>query len=100
MRPPSVLVQEFWNLPNMLTLGRILLIPIFVWFTYGASPLYSLLAAVVFTVAAITDVIDGYLARRWRLVTVVGKFMAPLRDELLVMAAMVRSVLRVGRLLR
>src|SRR6266852_178566 len=93
MRPPSVLVQEFWNLPNMLTLGRILLIPIFVWFTYDATPLYSLLAAVVFTVAAITDVIDGYLARRWNLVTVVGKFMDPLADKLIVMAAMVVIVL-------
>src|SRR5713226_5740132 len=93
MRPPSVLVQEFWNLPNMLTLGRILLIPIFVWFTYDATPLYSLLAAVVFTVAAITDVIDGYLARRWNLVTVVGKFMDPLADKLIVMAAMVIVVL-------
>src|SRR5258708_6240542 len=97
MRPPSVLVQEFWNLPNMLTLGRILLIPIFVWFTYDATPLYSLLAAVVFTVAAITDVIDGYLARRWNLVTVVGKFMDPLADKLIVMAAMVMMV-RLGRL--
>ena len=86
MRPPSVLVQEFWNLPNMLTLGRILLIPIFVWFTYDATPLYSFLAAVVFTVASITDVIDGYLARRWNLVTVVGKFMDPLADKLIVMA--------------
>src|SRR5260221_13253188 len=92
MRPPSVLVQEFWNWPNMLTLGRILLIPTFVWFTYAATPLYSFLAAVVFAVAAITDVIDGYLARRWNLVTVVGKFMDPLADKLIVMAAMVMMV--------
>src|SRR5215471_16618445 len=97
MRPPSVLVQEFWNLPNMLTLGRILLIPIFVWFTYESTPMYSFLAAVVFTVASITDVIDGYLARRWNLVTVVGKFMDPLADKLIVMAAMVMMV-RLGRL--
>src|SRR5215468_6091125 len=97
LREPSVLVQEFWNLPNMLTLGRILLIPIFVWFTYESTPMYSFLAAVVFTVASITDVIDGYLARRWNLVTVVGKFMDPLADKLIVMAAMVMMV-RLGRL--
>ena len=89
MGPPSVLVQEFWNLPNMLTLGRIVLIPIFVWLTYDDTPLYSFLAAVVFTVASITDVIDGYLARRWNLVTVVGKFMDPLADKLIVMASLV-----------
>ncbi len=81
----------------MLTLGRIALIPIFVWFTYDASPLYSFGAAALFTLAAVTDVIDGYLARRWNLVTVVGKFLDPLADKLIVMAAMVMMV-RLGRL--
>ncbi len=97
LRRPSVLLKEFWNLPNMLTLGRILVIPLFVWFTYDADPLYSFLAAVVFTLAAVTDVVDGYLARTWNLVTVVGKFMDPLADKLIVMAAMVMMV-RLGRL--
>ena len=96
-RKPSVLMQEFWNLPNVLTLGRILLIPIFVWFTYDADPLYSLLAGAVFAVASITDVIDGYLARRWNLITVVGKFMDPLADKLIAMAALVMMV-RLGRI--
>lgn len=96
-RKPSVLVQEFWNLPNMLTLGRILLIPIFVWFTYDADPFYSLMAGVVFAVASITDVVDGYLARKWNLITVVGKFMDPLADKLIVMAALVMMV-RLGRI--
>jgi CDP-diacylglycerol--glycerol-3-phosphate 3-phosphatidyltransferase len=97
LREPSVLLQEFWNLPNMLTLGRILLIPIFVWLTYEADPLSSFSAAALFTLAAVTDVVDGYLARRWNLVTVVGKFMDPLADKLIVMAAMVMMV-RLGRL--
>jgi len=96
-RQPSVLLQEFWNLPNMLTLGRIFLIPLFVWFTYEANPLDSLWAAVTFTVAAVTDVVDGILARRWNLVTVVGKFMDPLADKLIVMAALVMMV-RLGRI--
>jgi CDP-diacylglycerol--glycerol-3-phosphate 3-phosphatidyltransferase len=96
-RAPSVLLQEFWNLPNMLTLGRIFLIPIFVWFTYEANPLDSLWAAVIFTVAAVTDVVDGVLARRWNLVTVVGKFMDPLADKLIAMAALVMMV-RLGRI--
>lgn len=92
----GVLMKEFWNLPNMLTLGRIALIPLFVWFTYDADPLYSFLAAVLFTVAAVTDVVDGFLARRWNLVTVIGKFMDPLADKLIVMAALVMMV-RLGR---
>jgi CDP-diacylglycerol---glycerol-3-phosphate 3-phosphatidyltransferase len=96
-RRPSVLVQEFWNLPNMLTLGRIALIPLFVWFMHDADPLYSMLAAVVFAVASITDVVDGYLARKWNLITVVGKFMDPLADKLLAMAALVMMV-RLGRI--
>lgn len=96
-RSPNVLVQEFWNLPNMLTLGRIFLIPVFVWFTYDADPLYSVLAAITFALAAITDVVDGYLARRWNLITVVGKFMDPLADKLIAMAALVMMV-RLGRI--
>ncbi len=72
----------------MLTLGRILIIPVFVWFTYEADPLSSFWAAALFTLAAVTDVVDGYLARRWNLVTVVGKFMDPLADKLIVMAAL------------
>jgi len=96
LRGPSVLLQEFWNLPNMLTVARIFLIPVFVWFTYDADPLYSMLAAIVFAVASITDVVDGYLARKWNLVTVVGKFMDPLADKLIVMAALVMMV-RLGR---
>ncbi|MDC0708772.1 CDP-diacylglycerol--glycerol-3-phosphate 3-phosphatidyltransferase [Stigmatella sp. ncwal1] len=96
-RKESVLIQEFWNLPNMLTLGRIMLIPLFVWFTYDADPFYSLMAGVVFAVASITDVVDGYLARKWNLITVVGKFMDPLADKLIAMAALVMMV-RLGRI--
>ncbi|SEU18774.1 CDP-diacylglycerol--glycerol-3-phosphate 3-phosphatidyltransferase [Stigmatella erecta] len=95
-RKESVLIQEFWNLPNMLTMGRILLIPLFVWFTYDADPFYSLMAGMVFAVASITDVVDGYLARKWNLITVVGKFMDPLADKLIAMAALVMMV-RLGR---
>src|SRR5215218_9459132 len=81
----------------MLTLGRIGLIPLFVWFMHDADPLYSMFAAVVFAVASITDIVDGYLARRWNLITVVGKFMDPLADKLLAMAALVMMV-RLGRI--
>lgn len=96
-RPPSVLLQEFWNVPNMLTMGRIFVIPLFVWLTYAADPLSSLWGAVLFAIAAVTDVVDGWLARRQNLVTVVGKFLDPLADKLIVMAAMVMMV-RLGRI--
>ncbi len=96
-RGPSPLLKEFWNLPNMLTVGRIFLIPLFVWLCYDADPLYSTLAASVFTLAAVTDVVDGFLARRWNMITVVGKLLDPLADKLIVAAAMVMMV-RLGRI--
>ena len=95
-RAPGVLLKELGNLPNGLTLARIAVIPLFVWFTYDADPWYSMWAAVIFAGAAITDVVDGYLARRWNLVTVVGKFLDPLADKLIVTAALVMMV-RLGR---
>lgn len=95
-RRPSVLLQEFWNLPNMLTLGRIFIIPLFVWLLYDGDPWYSVLAGSVFTLAAITDVVDGFLARRWNMITVTGKLLDPLADKLIVAAALVMMV-RLGR---
>jgi CDP-diacylglycerol---glycerol-3-phosphate 3-phosphatidyltransferase len=91
-RPRSALLQEFWNLPNMLTLGRIAIIPLFVWFTADGDPMYSTLAASLFTLAAVTDIIDGYLARKLNIVTVTGKFLDPLADKLIVGAALVMLV--------
>jgi CDP-diacylglycerol--glycerol-3-phosphate 3-phosphatidyltransferase len=96
-RGPSPLLKEFWNLPNMLTMGRIAVIPLFVWFTYDGNPMYSYWAAFIFTLAAVTDVLDGFLARRWNMITVVGKLLDPLADKLIVMAAMV-MMSRLGRI--
>jgi CDP-diacylglycerol--glycerol-3-phosphate 3-phosphatidyltransferase len=96
-RRPGVLLKEFWNVPNLLTFGRILLIPLFIYWTYQANPLASFLAGALFAFAAITDVVDGWLARRLGLVTVIGKFMDPLADKLIVMAALVMMV-RLGRI--
>ncbi len=88
--------RELWNLPNMLTLGRVLIIPPFVLYTYYADPLHSFLAAAIFALAAATDIVDGWLARRMNLVTVLGKFMDPLADKLISMAALV-MLTRLGR---
>ena len=91
-RGPSALLKEFWNLPNILTLGRIAVIPLFVWCLGIATPLYSTIAAAIFTVAAVTDVIDGFLARRWNMITVVGKLLDPMADKLIVAAALIMMV--------
>ena len=95
-RAPSVLLQEFWNLPNMLTLARIFAIPLFVWLLYDGDPWFSVMAASVFTIAAVTDVVDGFLARRWNMITVTGKLLDPMADKLIVAAALIMMV-RLGR---
>jgi CDP-diacylglycerol--glycerol-3-phosphate 3-phosphatidyltransferase len=95
-RPRGSIRRELWNVPNVLTLARVAIIPLFVLYTYWADPLHSFLAAVIFSAAAATDVLDGWLARRMNLVTVMGKFMDPLADKLIVMAALV-MLTRLGR---
>jgi CDP-diacylglycerol---glycerol-3-phosphate 3-phosphatidyltransferase len=86
------------NLPNKLTLSRVLMIPIFVAllesaYIHGVTPgwrtLLCFLATLVFVAAAITDLVDGALARRWGMVTDFGKLFDPLADKLLVTAALV-----------
>jgi CDP-diacylglycerol---glycerol-3-phosphate 3-phosphatidyltransferase len=88
--------QELFTVPNLLTLGRILLVPVFLLYLYYESPLNSFIAAMLFILAGLTDVIDGWVARKWQLVTVLGKFLDPIADKLLVMAALV-MLLALGR---
>lgn len=75
-------------LPNALTISRILLIPVFVAFFLTPTPERSLAAAAVFGLAALTDAVDGYLARRWGKVTNLGKLLDPFADKLLVLTAL------------
>jgi CDP-diacylglycerol--glycerol-3-phosphate 3-phosphatidyltransferase len=81
--------DEITDLPNLITLARIALIPLILLFIDNYSPRLSALAAVVFAIAAGTDALDGYLARRLGLVTVVGKFLDPLADKLIVLSTLV-----------
>ena len=81
------------NIPNILTLGRILFIPIFVLLlSFGQSPVLHKIAAIIFAVASITDYLDGYLARKWQVVSNFGKFADPMADKLLVMSAFIMLV--------
>lgn len=84
--------SEFLNLPNAITLARIALIPVFLWFTYFESRVDSFIAALVYAGTSATDFLDGWVARRKNLVTVIGKFLDPLADKLIVMAALVMLV--------
>lgn len=82
------------NLPNKLTLLRMLLVPVFMVFVsmgqYGTADFdttWYLVAGVVFAAASFTDFLDGYLARKWKMVTDFGKFADPLADKLLTTVA-------------
>jgi CDP-diacylglycerol--glycerol-3-phosphate 3-phosphatidyltransferase len=84
--------QDSLNLPNFLTLVRICLIPVFVVVFLAPTPDRSLVAAVIFTVAAVTDLLDGYIARRTGQVTKLGKLLDPIADKLLVLSALILLV--------
>jgi len=87
--PRRTLAQDAANLPNVLTFARIVAIPFFAWLMDRPTPVRCFWACIVFTAAAITDVLDGYLARKLNVVSVLGKFLDPLADKLIVMAALV-----------
>src|SRR6204780_301486 len=85
------------NVPNVLTVVRILLVPVLVVALLEKSSSGDLLAAIVFAMASLTDAIDGYLARSRNWVTNFGKLMDPVADKLLIVAALV-ALVSLGRL--
>ena len=87
------------NLPNKLTMLRVILVPVFMVFAafsrYGTAEynqVFMLVAGIVFAVASVTDFLDGYIARKYHLVTDFGKFMDPLADKCLTTAAFIYMV--------
>ncbi len=83
------------NLPNKLTLLRVILIPVFLVVLLSglvAEPVSRYVAVIIFMVASFTDFLDGHIARKYHLVTNFGKFMDPLADKLLVAAALISMV--------
>ncbi|WP_214482752.1 CDP-diacylglycerol--glycerol-3-phosphate 3-phosphatidyltransferase [Bacillus sp. SM2101] len=96
--------EEFVNIPNKITVSRILLIPVFLvimlaplsWGQLhiggGEIPVTHFIGAIIFIIASTTDWIDGYYARKYNLVTNLGKFLDPLADKLLVSAALITLV--------
>lgn len=82
-------VRSVANLPNLLTILRIVLIPVLVLLLRDPGPAESLLACLTFFLACWSDFLDGFLARRYGLGTTLGKILDPLADKLIVMAALV-----------
>ena len=78
------------NLPNKITMLRVFLIPFFVFFMlFDGIPSGKYIAVAIFIIASLTDTLDGYLARKYKLVSNFGKFMDPLADKLLVCSALI-----------
>jgi CDP-diacylglycerol--glycerol-3-phosphate 3-phosphatidyltransferase len=84
--------RDFFNAPNLITLVRIGMIPVFLWFTWRESRVDSFIGAMIYAVTGTTDFLDGYIARKKNLVTVIGKFLDPLADKLIVMSALIMLV--------
>jgi len=89
-RAPLLPVEQLWNLPNTITLLRTLAVPVLLLFpSLAASRRGSEAMAWIFIVAAVTDLLDGWLARRGEQVTSIGKLLDPLCDKLLVATALI-----------
>jgi CDP-diacylglycerol---glycerol-3-phosphate 3-phosphatidyltransferase len=80
------------TLPNYLTLARILMVPALVVVLLTRVTNHEIIGALVFWVASLTDLLDGYLARRWKQVTTLGKLLDPLADKLLIAGALISLV--------
>jgi CDP-diacylglycerol--glycerol-3-phosphate 3-phosphatidyltransferase len=84
--------EDALNLPNLLTMGRIAAIPLVLWLMWQDTRHSNFWAMMVYSLAAVTDFIDGYLARRMGLISVLGKFLDPLADKLIVLATLILMV--------
>ncbi len=84
--------QQILTLPNGLTIIRILAIPIILLLLFCPDRTYRLITTLFFLLVAVTDTLDGYLARRRKMVTTLGKFLDPLADKLLIVAALIALI--------
>lgn len=83
---------ELTNLPNLITVSRVLLVPFVLLFIDNYNPLRTFLASLLYIGAAGGDALDGYVARKWNQVSTLGKFLDPLADKLIVTAVLVTLV--------
>lgn len=83
--------EKIWNVPNVLTMLRMALIPVY-WVVFMQGHRYWALA--IFIIASLTDLADGYIARKYHLITNFGKLMDPLADKLMVLSVMLSLALK------
>ncbi|MBT8489545.1 MAG: CDP-diacylglycerol--glycerol-3-phosphate 3-phosphatidyltransferase [Deltaproteobacteria bacterium] len=95
--PISSEKKEVFNLPNSITLIRIGVIPVLFLLLLNPGKVLSLIIAIVFIIAAVTDLLDGYIARKYDIVTKIGKYLDPLADKLIVNTAMIMMI-PIGRI--
>jgi CDP-diacylglycerol---glycerol-3-phosphate 3-phosphatidyltransferase len=86
------ITSQLTNLPNLVTMGRVLFVPGVLYLMDNYSPVRSLIAALLYLIASVGDAVDGYLARSRGQVSVLGKFLDPVADKLMVTAVMVYMV--------
>lgn len=89
--------REIFNLPNTVTLMRISVVPFLFILLKDPGEFWSLVLAALFAVASLTDMLDGYLARKYNMITTMGKFLDPLADKLIVNTAMILMI-PIGRI--
>lgn len=89
--------NEVFNLPNTITLLRLAVIPVLFLLLLAPGRVLSMVIAVLFIIASITDLIDGYVARKYNIVTTMGKFLDPVADKLVVTTAMIMMI-PIGRI--
>lgn len=89
--------KDVFNLPNTISMIRIGVIPILFVLLSAPGPVLSLIIALLFIAAAVTDLLDGYIARRYQIVTTMGKFLDPIADKLIVNTAMIMMI-PIGRI--
>lgn len=89
--------RDVWNLPNTISMVRIGVIPVLFFLLWAPGPGMSLIIALLFIAAALTDLLDGYIARRYEIVTTMGKFLDPIADKLIVNTAMI-MLIPIGRI--
>lgn len=86
---PDSLKKELLTVPNLLTLLRIFCVPIVVFLMIKNTPAFDITAAIVFGLASMTDLIDGWIARRWNQVSKMGILIDPLADKLLIISVLI-----------
>jgi len=80
------------NVPNYLSISRVLLVPVFIVLMFDPTPVRAIMAGTVFALASATDWLDGHLARKWGQVTRIGKLLDPIADKILVSSALIMLV--------